>query len=157
MAENKTNVMRILERNQVHYTAHQYPHAKGSVSGEEVARLLDMDAAKIFKTLVTQAAQGFYVFIIPVSAELDLKKAARAAGVKSIAMLPQAKLLPLTGYVHGGCSPLGMKKALPTFLDAAAAAQETILVSAGKIGHQIEVAPNDLLRLTGGALADLTR
>ena len=121
------------------------------------ARLLDMDAAKIFKTLVTQAAQGFYVFIIPVSAELDLKKAARAAGVKSIAMLPQAKLLPLTGYVHGGCSPLGMKKALPTFLDAAAAAQETILVSAGKIGHQIEVAPNDLLRLTGGALADLTR
>ena len=72
-------------------------------------------------------------------------------------MLPQAKLLPLTGYVHGGCSPLGMKKALPTFLDAAAAAQETILVSAGKIGHQIEVAPNDLLRLTGGALADLTR
>ena len=115
-----------------------------------VARSLGLDPDRVFKTLVTRGASGgYYVFDIPVAATLDLKKAARAVGEKSVAMLPSKELLPLTGYVHGGCSPVGMKKPFPTVFHRSALDQETILVSAGKIGFQVEVRPGDLIALVG--------
>ena len=115
------------------------------------------DEARVFKTLVVGGSpRNYYVFVLPVSAELDLKKAARAAGEKSVAMLPQRELFPLTGYVHGGCSPLGMKKRFPTFVHASAEGK-SIFVSGGKVGVQLEVACTDLLRLIGGTLADVIR
>ena len=118
MAEEKTNVMRILDQKRVPYTPHHYAHPNGAVDGASVAALLDRDPASVCKTLVTQgASRQHYVFIIPVLRSLDLKAAARAVGEKSIEMIPQARLLPLTGYVHGGCSPVGMKKPFPTVLD----------------------------------------
>lgn len=117
----KTNVMRLLEQKGIPYTPHDY-RASGAVGGTEVAAALDEDPARVFKTLVTQGASGgHYVFVIPVAEELDLKKAAKAVGEKSIAMLPQKELLPLTGYLHGGCSPIGMKKPFPTVLHQSAA------------------------------------
>ena len=110
----------------------------------------------MFKTLVTQGKSGrYYVFVVPVEAELDLKKAARAAGEKSVAMIHQKELLPLTGYVHGGCSPVGMKKAFPTFLHESAAGLNRICVSGGRVGAQIELAPDDLVRVVSCAFADL--
>lgn len=151
----KTNAMRLLERGKAAYRVHAYEG--GALSGMEVAAALGEDEARVYKTLVTVGTPGkHYVFVIPVAQELDLKKAAAAAGVKSISMLPQKELFPLTGYVHGGCSPLGMKKAFPTFFHADAQ-NGTIYVSGGKIGLQVEVTCSDLLRLTNGALADLTR
>lgn len=151
----KTNAMRLLERGKAAYRVHAYEG--GALSGREVAAALGEDEARVYKTLVTVGAPGkHYVFVIPVAQELDLKKAAAAAGVKSVSMLPQKELFPLTGYVHGGCSPLGMKKAFPTFFHADAQ-NGTIYVSGGKIGLQVEVTCSDLLRLTNGALADLTR
>ena len=117
----KTNVMRLLEQKGIPYTPHDY-RASGAVGGTEVAAALDEDPARVFKTLVTVGASGgHYVFVIPVAEELDLKKAAKAVGEKSIAMLPQKELLPLTGYIHGGCSPIGMKKPFPTVLHQSAA------------------------------------
>ena len=110
----------------------------------------------MFKTLVTVgASKQHYVFVIPVEAELDLKKAAKAAGEKAISMIKQKELLPLTGYVHGGCSPIGMKKAFPTFLHESAESLERIYVSAGRLGHQIEIAPADLIKMVGCKLEDL--
>ena len=151
----KTNAMRLLERVGAPYTVHTY--AGGALSGTEVAAALGEDAARVYKTLVTVGSpRKYYVFVIPVGAELDLKKAAKAAGEKSVEMLPQKELFPLTGYVHGGCSPLGMKKAFPTFLDESAEGR-TIFVSGGKVGVQVEVACADLLRLTGCALCSLVR
>ena len=156
MAEEKTNVMRILDQKKVAYTPHHYAHPDGAVDGVSVAALIDRDPSCVCKTLVTQgASKKYYVFVIPVGRELDLKAAARAAGEKSIEMLKQAQLLPLTGYVHGGCSPVGMKKQFPTVLDESAQAQPTILVSAGKIGQQIELAPADLCALCKAGTADL--
>ena len=111
MAEEKTNVMRILDQKRVPYTPHHYAHPNGAVDGASVATLLDRDPASVCKTLVTQgASRQHYVFVIPVLRSLDLKAAARAVGEKSIEMIPQARLLPLTGYVHGGCSPVGQEK-----------------------------------------------
>lgn len=157
MAENKTNAMRILEQRKIAYTAHSYPHGEEAVDGETVARLTGQDPARVFKTLVTKGhGGGYYVFVIPVAAELHLKKAAAAAKEKSVAMIAVKELLPLTGYVRGGCSPVGMKKPFPTFLACQAAEQETILVSGGRIGTQIEVAPDDLLQITRGCFADIT-
>src|SRR5699024_7744532 len=122
--------------------------------GVSVAEKVGFPPEQVFKTLLTQGASGaYYVFVLPVAAELDLKKAARAAGEKNIVMAPARDLLKLTGYVHGGCSPLGMKKPFPTFLDENAILQETIVCSAGKIGSQIELAPDDLLALTNGVYA----
>ena len=114
--EEKTNVMRLLDQRKVPYTPHAYPHGDGEApDGVTVARSLGLDPDRVFKTLVTKGASGgYYVFDIPVAATLDLKKAARAVGEKSVAMLPSKELLPLTGYVHGGCSPVGMKKPFPT-------------------------------------------
>ena len=154
---DKTNVMRLLEQKGIPYTPHDY-RASGAVGGTEVAAALDEDPARVFKTLVTQGASGgHYVFVIPVAEELDLKKAAKAVGEKSIAMLPQKELLPLTGYIHGGCSPIGMKKPFPTVLHQSAAEQESIYVSAGKVGFQVEVAPADLQKMLPMRLADVIK
>ena len=157
MAEQKTNVMRVLEQKKIKYTPHSYPHGDDAVDGLTVAALLGVDAAKIFKTLVTRgASRGIYVFVIPVGAELDLKKAAKAVGEKSIEMVHVSEINALTGYIRGGCSPVGMKKQFRTVFAAQALAQETILVSAGKIGYQVETAPQALIALVRATTADLT-
>ena len=152
----KTNAMRILEREGVPYLVHTYSPDTG-VDGASVARALGQDPQAVFKTLVTQGrSRAMYVFVIPVAATLNLKLAAAACGEKSIDMIPQKQLLPSTGYIHGGCSPIGMKKALPTFIDETAQLFDAICVSAGRIGAQAELAPDDLLRLTGAVYAPLT-
>lgn len=151
----KTNAMRIIEKEGVGYKVHEYNG--GALSGVEVAATLGEDVDRVYKTLVTTAGTGkFYVFVIPVAAELDLKKAAKAAGEKAVEMLPQKQLLPTTGYIHGGCSPVGMKRLFPTFFDSSAEGK-VIFVSAGKVGMQVELALADLLRLTNGKLADVVR
>ena len=148
--------MRVLEQHNIPYTAHFYP-ADGPIDGVSVAAVLGQDPEQVFKTLVTKAASGnYYVFDIPVAENLDLKKAAMAVGVNSIAMIPQKDLLPLTGYIHGGCSPVGMKKQFPTVFHETLVLFDTICVSAGKIGAQIEAAPQDLIQLLGAAAADIT-
>ena len=155
--EAEKTVMRLLDQKKVPYTPHAYPHGDGEApDGVTVARSLGLDPDRVFKTLVTKGASGgYYVFDIPVAATLDLKKAARAVGEKSVAMLPSKELLPLTGYVHGGCSPVGMKKPFPTVFHRSALDQETILVSAGKIGFQVEVRPGDLIALVGAKAEDV--
>ncbi len=153
--EEKTNVMRVLEGKKIPYSSHSY-EPDATMTGEEIAGILGEDAALVFKTLVTQGKSNtYYVFVIPVAEELDLKKAAKAAGEKSIAMIKQKDLLPLTGYVHGGCSPIGMKKQFQTFLHETAADHEHIYVSAGKVGFQIELVPQDLIAVAGCKLANL--
>lgn len=153
--EEKTNVMRVLEQKNIPYTAHTYPE-DGPVDGVSVAKYLHQDAEQVFKTLVTKAASGnYYVFDIPVAENLDLKKAAKAVGEKSIAMIPQKELLPLTGYIHGGCSPVGMKKQFPTVFHETVILFDTICVSAGKIGYQVEVSPTDLMALLDAQAADV--
>lgn len=154
--EEKTNVMRVLEQKKIPYAAHAYACADGAVDGVSVANSLGQEPETVFKTLVTKGASGaYYVFDIPVAETLDLKKAAKAAGEKSVAMLPAKDLLPLTGYIHGGCSPVGMKKQFPTVFHESCLQQETICVSAGKIGFQVEVKPADLIALVRGTTADI--
>ena len=155
--EAKTNAMRMLERAKVNYTAHEYPHEEGqAVDGANVARLTGQDPARVFKTLVTQGADhNYYVFVVPVLAELDLKKAAKAAGVKSVAMIHVADINKVTGYIRGGCSPVGMKKQFPTVFHATAADLPAIMVSAGRIGHQVQCDPQALLSLLGAKTADI--
>ena len=156
MAEVKTNVMRILDQKKIPYQAHHYPHGEEAVDGVTVAALLGQDPAAVFKTLVTRgASKACYVFAVPVAAELDLKKAAHAVGEKSIAMLHVSELTGLTGYVRGGCSPIGMKKQLKTVLDISARQHAAIMVSAGKIGSQVELSPDDLARLIRAEFADI--
>ena len=152
---DKTNVMRVLDAKKINYTSHSYtPDA--TMTGEEIAQILGEDADKVFKTLVTQGKSGaYYVFVIPVKAELDLKKAAKAAGEKAISMIKQKDLLPLTGYVHGGCSPVGMKKQFPTFVHETAQGYDKMFVSAGKVGFQVEVKPQDLKDVVGFTYADI--
>ena len=153
----KTNVMRLLEQKKLPYTPHDYL-ATGAVSGVEVAAALGEPPERVFKTLVTTGASGgHFVFVIPVAGELDLKKAAKAVGEKSIAMLPQKELLPLTGYIHGGCSPIGMKKPFPTVLHQSAAEYDTICISAGKVGFQVELSPAGLQKMLPIKLADLIK
>ena len=155
--EEKTNVMRLLDQKKVPYTAHSYPVGDSAPDGVTVARILGQNPDAVFKTLVTKGASGeYYVFPIPVAAALDLKKAARAVGEKSVSMLPAKELLPLTGYVHGGCSPVGMKKRFPTVFHESCLEQKTVCVSAGKVGYQVEVAPEALIALVGGTTADVT-
>ena len=156
--DEKTNVMRILDQKKIPYTPHTYPHEEGvAVDGVTVAKSMGQDPEAVFKTLVARgASNALYVFDIPVADSLDLKKAARAVGEKSVAMLHQKELLPLTGYVHGGCSPVGMKKQYPTVFHETAEILDTILVSAGKVGYQVELAPADLIALVGAGTADLT-
>ena len=154
--EEKTNVMRLLEKAQVQYNAHTYDHDDGVIDGVGVARKLGQDPARVFKTLVTKGASGQYVvFCVPVQAELDLKKAARAAGEKSVEMIHVADINKVTGYIRGGCSPLGMKKAYRTVFDRSALAGASIIVSGGRIGYQIELAPEELIRLARADTADI--
>ena len=153
--QDKTNCMRVLESKKISYTPHLY-EADPSLSGEDIARILGEDPSQVFKTLVTAGKpQRYYVFVIPVNAELNLKKAAAAVGEKSVSMIPQRDLLPLTGYVHGGCSPVGMKKVFPTFVHLSAETQDRICVSAGRVGAQIEIASGDLLAAVRCSTADL--
>lgn len=153
--EEKTNVMRVLEQKKLPYKSHSY-EPDASMSGAEIAALLGEDPDKVFKTLVTRGKSGqYYVFVVPVGEELELKKAAAASGEKSIALIPQKELLPLTGYVHGGCSPIGMKKPFPTFVHETAREFDTMFVSAGKVGFQIELAPSDLEAAAGCFFADI--
>lgn len=155
--EEKTNVMRTLEQKKIAYTAKTYPHGEGdAIDGVSVARAVGLEAEMVFKTLVCKGASGgYYVFDIPVAENLDLKKAARAVGEKSVAMLPQKELLPLTGYVHGGCSPVGMKKQFPTVFHETAESLSRVVVSAGKIGYQVVCDPKDLMALLRAAAADI--
>ena len=158
--EEKTNVMRILDQRKIPYTARFYEDSQGPEGtreyGVHVAEALGQDPARGFKTLVARgASKGIYVFEVPAPENLDLKKAARAVGEKSIAMLPQKELLPLTGYVHGGCSPVGMKKQFPTVFHETVNELDLIAVSAGKIGHQVQVKPADLLNLLRAKTADV--
>lgn len=154
--EDKTNVMRLLDAANIAYTPHTYD-PNGPTDGVSVARILVQDEGAVFKTLVTRGASGgYYVFDVPVAESLDLKKAARAVGEKSVAMIAQKELLPLTGYVHGGCSPIGMKKPFPTVFHETVILYDTICVSAGKIGCQVECAPEDLLHYIGAKTADIT-
>ena len=154
--EEKTNVMRVLDSKKVEYTSHCYADTP-TTNGVEVAKLLGQNAADVFKTLVTTSKSGTnYVFVIPVGEELDLKKAATAAGEKSIEMLKSKELLPLTGYVHGGCSPIGMKKAFKTFIDISAERRDKIIFSAGKIGYQVEIRLSELSKVLEFSLEDLT-
>ena len=156
--EEKTNVMRILEQKKIPYTPHAYPHEEGvAVDGVTVARSLGQDPECVFKTLVARgASKGIYVFAIPVAENLDLKKAAKAVGEKSIEMVQVKEINALTGYVRGGCSPVGMKKEYPTVFHETAEIVDTIMVSAGKIGYQVELAPQDLIGLVGAQTADVT-
>ncbi|MDO4804255.1 MAG: Cys-tRNA(Pro) deacylase [Lachnospiraceae bacterium] len=153
--EEKTNVMRALNGKKIAYASHTYK-PDPTMSGEEIAGILGEEPDKVFKTLVTQGKSGaYYVFVIPVKEELDLKKAAKAAGEKAVSMIKQKELLPLTGYVHGGCSPIGMKKKFPTFIHETASGYDKVFVSAGKVGFQIELAPEDLISIAGCKTADL--
>ena len=152
---DKTNVMRILDSRKIQYTAHTY-EPDSTLSGEQIAQILGEKPENVFKTLVTQGKSGgYYVFVIPVGGELDLKKAAKAAGEKAVNMIRQKELLPLTGYVHGGCSPIGMKKPFPTFLHETARHLYKIYVSAGKVGFQIELSPEDLVEAASCRYADV--
>lgn len=151
----KTNVMRILDQKKIAYKSYEYSDTE-AISGIEVAEVLGENPNQVFKTLVTVGAtKTNYVFMIPVHKELDLKKAAKAVGEKSVAMIKSKELLPLTGYIHGGCSPIGMKKQFRTVIDASAENFETILFSGGKIGFQVEVAPLDLLKVVRYEMAEI--
>lgn len=151
----KTNVCRILDTKKITYELHTY-EPDGMLSGEEVAHILGEDAVRVFKTLVTQGKSGaYYVFVIPVGAELNLKSAAKAAGEKAVSMIKQKDLLPLTGYIHGGCSPVGMEKSFPTFIHETAVDFDRVFVSAGKVGFQIELDPQDLIRVANCTVADI--
>ena len=155
--EEKTNVMRVLEQKNIAYTAHTYPE-DGPLDGVSVAGYLNQDVEQVFKTLVTKAAGGaYYVFDIPVADTLDLKKAAKAVGEKSIAMILSRELLPLTGYIRGGCSPVGMKKKFPTYIHETAIVFDEIYVSAGQRGLQMRVNPEQLADYVGAPFADLTK
>ena len=155
--EEKTNVMRVLDQKKIPYTAHTYP-ADGPIDGVSVAGYLGQDVERVFKTLVTVGhSRRNYGFVIPVGEELDLKKAARTVGEKAIEMVKSKDLLSLTGYVHGGCSPIGMKKPFPTTLHESARAFDAILFSAGRIGAQVEVSPEDLKRMVNYRFADLIK
>ena len=150
--------MRKLDTLHISYTEHQYDASDGHIDGVAVAMKCGLDPDQVFKTLVTQGNdRNFYVFVIPVREELDLKKCAKAAQVKSVEMIHVKDLLKTTGYIRGGCSPVGMKKEFSTFFDETMVLFDTVYVSGGRIGTQIEISPDDLIRVTNGTLTALTR
>lgn len=156
MADTKTNAMRILDKAKITYQTHSYEAKDGKIDGESVALKIGKDVKSVYKTLVTQGnSKNFYVFVIPVCEELDLKKVAKAVGEKSVAMIKVADINKYTGYIRGGCSPVGMKKLYTTVFDEAVNNLSTVIVSAGKIGSQIEVAPFDLIKITSAKTADI--
>lgn len=151
----KTNVMRVLDQKKINYNSYSYADTE-AISGVEVAEVLGQDPNQVFKTLVTVGnSKNYFVFMIPVHMELDLKKAAKAVGEKSISMIKSKELLPLTGYIHGGCSPIGMKKQFRTTVHETAKDFDTIIFSAGKIGYQVEVSLDDLKKVVRVELADV--
>lgn len=153
----KTNAVRLLEHAGIGHILHEYDISDGKIDALSMAEKMGISPDMLFKTLVTvNPAKEYFVFVIPGSATLDLKKAAKVSNSKSIEMIPQKNLLPLTGYVHGGCSPVGMKKLFPTFIDETAQLFEVIRVSAGKVGFCVEVIPEELQRFLGAEFADLT-
>jgi Cys-tRNA(Pro)/Cys-tRNA(Cys) deacylase len=153
---NKTNAIRILEVNNISYTVSEYEVDENDLSGETVAKKISASEDEIFKTLVARGDKtGVLVFCIPVSAELNLKKAASTSGNKKVEMIKLNELLPLTGYIRGGCSPIGMKKEYPTFIEETAQLFEFIFVSAGVRGMQIRLAPTDLKKISGAHFAEL--
>jgi len=146
-SNEKTNVMRILEQKKIDYRSYSYADTD-AISGVEVATVLNQDPNQVFKTLVTVgSSKQNYVFLVPVHKELDLKKAAKSVGEKSISMIKSKELLPLTGYIHGGCSPIGMKKQFQTVIDNSALNFENIIFSGGKIGYQVQVSLEDLRKV----------
>ena len=154
--EDITNVMRLAAAAGVTYRDYAYDNTL--LNAEQVAAALGQEVGRVFKTLVTVGKSGkYYVFMVPAAGELDLKKAAKAAGEKNVEMIPQKKLFPLTGYVHGGCSPIGMKRQFATFIDASAVAYDTIFFSAGKVGRQIEMSLCDLQKIYPVGLVDFVR
>ncbi|WP_374721620.1 Cys-tRNA(Pro) deacylase [Peribacillus tepidiphilus] len=158
MAKGKTNAMRILDSEKIPYEMMTYSPDDGKIDGVSVAQKIGREAGIVYKTLVAQgASKSYYVFVIPVEAELDLKKAAKAAGEKKMEMIPVKDIQKVTGYIRGGCSPVGMKKQFPTFIDEAARSLDTIIVSGGKIGVQIELKVEDLVKAIGAELMELTK
>lgn len=155
MREYKTNVMRILDKNKLNYKIYSYIESD-AISGIEVANYLNQDLNRVFKTLVTIGnSNQYYVFLVPVGSDLDLKKAAKCVGEKSIELIKSKDLLPLTGYIHGGCSPIGMKKQFETIIDIGSKQFETIIFSAGKIGYQVEIDLESLKKVIGYRLEDI--
>lgn len=158
MKSEKTNVMRLLDKAKIKYEPHEYPHGSEAVDGLTVAKLCGFDPECVFKTLVARGtSKNVYVFVIPVSSELDLKKAAKAAGEKSVEMVKVSEINALTGYIRGGCSPVGMKKHYPTFINESAKAKNTVYVSAGKIGSQVELEPLALAEICGAQFSELVK
>ena len=154
----KTNAVRLLESAGIVFAVHEYPVDDGRIDARSIAEKLGRTTDEVFKTLVAESpAHEYFVFVIPAAGELDLKKAAQAAGRKSIEMIPQKQLFPLTGYVHGGCSPVGMKKLFPTFIDETAQLFDVMFVSGGKVGLNLEIAPDRLCGFLPAQYADLTR
>lgn len=158
MKVTKTNAMRILDTHHIPYIIKEYPHGKEAVEGKEVARLLNQDVEAVFKTLITQAnTKEYLVFVLPVAYELDLKKAAKAANVKSVEMIPMKQITPISGYVRGGCSPIGMKKQFRTFFHETIILFDEIMFSAGKIGLQCCVAPTPIIDLLQAECVDIVK
>lgn len=157
MAEiKKSNAMRLLEQAHIAYTAREYDGDGGKIGGMEIAERIGMPPNLVCKTLVTATERHeHFVFVIPVTKTLDMKAAAKAAGVKSLGMLPLAKLFPLTGYVHGGCSPIGLKTAMPVFIDDSVENEESMYFSGGRVGLNLQVAPKALAALVGARFAPL--
>ena len=156
MAEAKTNAMRMLERAKIPYEIRTYDHSDGQIDGISVARKVGLDPDTVFKTLVTRgASREIYVFVLPVAKELDLKKAARSVGEKSIELVKIEEINKLTGYIRGGCSPVGMKKAYPTVIDASAQGFPAITVSGGRIGSQVTLSPADLAAISRATFSDV--
>ena len=158
MAE-KTNAIRLLENGNVPFRFYEYDVSDGRIDGKSIAEKIGESQDQVFKTLVTQAPPGkdYFVFVVPASGELDLKKAAKACGRKSIEMIPQKLLFPLTGYIHGGCSPIGMKKLFPTYIDETAILFDKICVSGGRIGTNLGLNPEELAAFINAQFVDLTK
>lgn len=157
MKQGKTNAMRILDKEKMAYTMLTYATDDGKIDGIAVAQKIGREENVVYKTLISQGtSKSYYVFVIPVEAELDLKKAAKAVGEKKIEMIPVKEITKVSGYIRGGCSPIGMKKLFPTVIDQQAQSLETIIVSGGNIGVQIEMAVEGLLQATKGSLADVS-
>ena len=156
MSDEKTNAMRILERQGIDYISHSYPHGKEPPDGVTVAQLLGEDPLLVYKTLVTRGVKDYYVFVIPVLKELDLKKAAKSVSEKSVSMIPVKDINKATGYIRGGCSPIGMKKLYKTVFASECMEHSKIIVSGGKVGLQIETSVDDLIKSVNGTVADIT-
>lgn len=156
--ESKTNAMRLLDSNKITYLTHSYENKDGKIDGVAVAHKIDKDINQVFKTLVTQGySKEFYVFVIPVAEELDMKKAGKAAGEKNIEMIHAKDINKITGYIRGGCSPLGMKKVFKTFIQEDALLFDTIVFSGGKIGAQIEMNPNEITKVIPCSFVDIIK